>query len=380
MPKVGLLLLGVVLVLMGGGPSMAQSPDDPAEAVRAFYAALFRAEEYNEFMRRACIDYQLPPPMYTEMTELLDGVQVDVSGMTFTTDSISEDGQTARVRIEGQPSVQASDGPPPEVYVPYAELEVWFQVDAWRPCPPERPARIVSAADMTLSESQARQTAIDFYAAFYTGDIGRVEQLTCAERRVMNTQGLRWSPFSRPGYAIAPSEWDITLIPDGPDFRLESTGTLELTFQTDTTVQTEDRLDFPNARLIRDGGWKFCGGYREPAFDIAQFARAYILPDSNGALAPVACRALTDPLNVASADYEFAVEDIVLTGAVFQDPDPTDDRAQAINLRGVVAQTPQGFISLAEVFGNTAELVYEAGRWQWCSLPPGADDPDETEE
>lgn len=360
----GLLL---VVVIMRSQPAAAQAPtDSPEAAAQAFYAFLLSAaaEDYPALGQYVCPTFNYMPEEFTAITNARADASVDLSGVRFRVEELSEDETHAVVAISGEVTVASEDGAPIVVLPSSIEME---NILGWVACPTSRPLSVISAADQNLSEDDARQAALQFYNAFYTNDQTDLLTYTCIEKQRINTNAAN---ETYGGYVVLPtSQWDFTLQADGYDYLVLTSGTLDLQRVSDgAQITVNDRADFPHARLIRENGWKFCEGYREPERAAVDFARAYFSDFPAEAVANLICRRYREVLYPTAADYNMVVHLVNVPEGLISDPNPTDREVPLKNLQGLVVIGEGEAISAASVFGATAWLVREGNQWAWCQL------------
>jgi hypothetical protein len=367
---IALLLLSALLLI---GPASAQEPpsvpDDPSAAARILYTVLLNAppDQYPFFLENyLCVDYAYPIEQWTLDKTAQGDTQFTLEGVIFELIQRNRTAGWAKLAVSGVVVGNSASGAPAQAALP-SEVILWLD-GTWRLCPNAPLMQVISAADQSLEEASALETAQAFYLAFYSAQYPVLETLTClpALPSILSGTNLGWSQ----GFEVRlpESQWSLSLIPSGPDFQIISTGQLQVfSFQRGALVAADPRLDFPEARLIRQNGWKFCTDYRPGETLVRQFAQEFFGPADANTVGRLVCRAQRQAVSAAAQEWNYNLQSLNAPASFWLDSDASDDRSQASSLNAIIGIDDQGqVISLGQVFGSSAELVKEANQWRWC--------------
>jgi len=349
-----------LLVLILPAPLAAQST--PEAAAQAYYEFLLTAtlEDYEQLGAFICDPYLFDRVVFEELVNARQGAVIDLGNVRYS--QTESDANRATVTISGEPRVGGGVG----VALP-ASVALVRQEDGWRVCPPGRHIHTARAEDMRLSEADARQAAQDFYEAFYTGDAPRVFELSCLEKLFFNLEGVNADFMG--GYALAPNDWSFDLIPDGLDYIIQTRGSLRLVLG-ERSVVVNDRADFPNGRLVRENGWKFCGGYQEGRAIVLEYLRLYFGDAPPEALIPRSCPEYQAELAQAAQNWSLNIEQVNLPTGLFPDAHRQDlPEAYLSNLQALLLIGGDQVVSAGSEFGASVRLVRAGNQWLWCGLP-----------
>ncbi|MBZ0309963.1 MAG: hypothetical protein K8I82_28125, partial [Anaerolineae bacterium] len=237
----------------------------------------------------------------------------------------------------------------------------------WKICPPRPPALVISPADLALTEDSAYEVAVNFYNAFYTGDVASLENLVCSQRQL----DLSEIAQENSRYTLSENnEWAISgLQADGYTLQVNTFGAFKVNREDGAVVALQDRADFPAPVLIRENGWKFCGGYREGERSAVDFLMGFYRYRTEE-LDRYTCREyktlIRQPAEVWSGRD---VADVRVPPEFFVESSENPNEASVLNLEQVIVLFGDGQVaSAADTFGPAARLVYEDNRWKWCQL------------
>lgn len=357
----------IFMLLFAGGLALAQDdapPQTPQDSALALYEYLLFGDlnDPAPFRALVCDDFLFSAESLAELGVLREGAAIDFTDVTFTLTETSEDGRRATVEIDGQ--IAAGDW---AIEIPLDAMPMVLEGN-WRACPDvERPLTVVSPQDAALTPEDARQAAVEFYAAFYTGDLDTVTALTCAAHDRRNFDAARTAPTF--GGQILNSPWDFDLIEDGFDLVVQTNGALSVQLSNGEVVTVDDRDDFAAPRLVRSDGWKVCSAYRPEEAVLEQFLRLYFGDTPESQFLQVACDEHFMAIGAASRGFALTIDEIRFAPSIFEDIDPSDDRAMFVNLEPTVIIAGGEFISAGRELGRSAQLVREGNQWRWCSLP-----------
>ncbi len=356
MKKWVLMFIVAVMSLSGG---MAQELPPEATA-RAFYEALLNSppDAYAEVASFICSDILYTEREYRTLAAARSGAPVDTSGLTFTAEVINE--SEAVVTISGSVSTSLL------VELPTEPIRM-VKEGTWKICPPRPPAIVISLDDLALTEESAYDVAYNFYNAFYTGDTETLQNLVCAEKQPDLIQIAQEN--SR--YTLAENnDWGISsLQAEGYTLKVSTSGVLRVNRDDGAVVALQERADFPTPVLIRENGWKFCGGYREGERGAVNFLLGFYRYRTEE-LDRYTCREykmlIREP---AEAWSSRDVADVRVPPEFFVPSPENLDEASVLNLEQVIILFGDGQVaSAADIFGPAARMVYEDNRWKWCQL------------
>ncbi|KAB2904886.1 MAG: hypothetical protein F9K27_07850 [Anaerolineae bacterium] len=358
-------LLVLLIIAVSAMHGQAQQPP-PEEAARAFYDAVLNAppDSYGQAASYLCLDATFTELEYQALTTARGGIPVDISGLTFTSEMMSE--TEALVSISG--SVTNTTGA--IIQLPAEPIRMTNE-GTWKICPPSPPVEIISAADTGLTEDAAFEVAINFYEAFYTGDTSVFQNLVCAQK-ILDLAQISLEKFGQ--FTLSENnEWGISgAEPVGYALKINTFGAFKVNRDDGAVVALQDRDDFPNPILIRENGWKFCGSYREGERSATNFLTGFYRYATED-LDRYTCREYRTLLREpAEINIGRDVADIRVPPEFFVVSAENPNEASVLNLEQTIILFGDGQVtSVASTFGSSARLVYEDNRWKWCQLTQG---------
>ena len=362
-----LLSLLVVVVFGTVTPLTAQEipqPDlsTPESAVLEYYAFLLSAtsESFDFLPIYVCAEYFFQRQVFEEIVAARQDATADFSNLTITVDEVADDNLSGTVKISGEPALSNGGAVdmPDSIYM--------VNDGNWRVCPSDSHIRVIRPEDLALTEADADAAALQFYNAFYINDQERVAAYTCVEKQEVNLLGTAENFF---GFQVMPSEWSYTLTPDGYDLVVDTVGNLQLSIDG-RPAAVKDWLDFTDARMVRENGWKFCDGYREEERFIVDYILAYYSDTPAEDIARLSCPQYRNLLAEASQQWNLQISDRNVPEGIFNSTQP--GTGEANNLQGLILTTDRGLVSIGAEFGPRAQVMKVANQWKWCQPPLSA--------
>lgn len=354
----------IVLLLIGIIPAQAQQQQDEAVAsASTFYDLLLTgdATDFALISELICNDVEFAERQYQALVTSRQDATLSADSLSYEVTINETNANEAILTVVGEPTVTSGAA---EAFIPVREMRMVSEDNLWRICPPRFPVRIISVSDQDLTLADAQLTAAAFYVAFYEGDSTLLESLVCSPLVEQVIQGSTRDYAGRT--RIEPSNWSASVEEVDGQFLIRTVGTLLLTREG---VQiSADPLDFPDARMIRENGWKFCEGYRVGEQLTFDFLRGYLTNDG-GAIVRNTCRALRVPMLESAAEISLAAQiDQVVAPRGLTIRTPFEEGIGLVSgLQGTFGQLADGsLVSINDIFGDTAELIIEDARWKWC--------------
>ncbi len=363
-----LLILTTPSLFAQETPPVAGNPEQTA---LNFYTDLLTAdaESYGLIASYFCPDVLYRESEYRALVRARSGGTVDVSNLQVSVEPTIPN--EAELTISG--TVTASDGT--LIELPTEPMRMVENGGQWFVCPPNPPALVISPTDLALTPDTAEATVNLFYTAFYTGDTETLAGVVCAHQRNDLSQ-ISSERYGAGRFLLnLENDWRILeLTPAGYDLSIQTGGSLRVNRDDGAIIALQDRADFPDAHLVREDGWKFCGGYRE----VERAARGFLLGFyryRTEEIAQFACREYQEALIEAAQGWSQRDIQELRTPPDFYNPSLgaallTATEAEVGNLeQTILLFSSNEVLTPAQDFGSTAALIVEDNRWKWCQLP-----------